>query len=122
MNEEVKNSCVSASDFVRVDRGMDSDVIARPSISYWKDVWRRLKTDKVAIICMVYLLIVIAMAVLAPLLSQYSYDSTNLSHLNEDRRQRTGSEQTRQEEICGRASGWAPGYPCSLDSAAPWCQ
>ncbi|MCR1842212.1 ABC transporter permease [Murimonas intestini] len=83
MNEEVKNSCVSASDFVRVDRGMDSDVIARPSISYWKDVWRRLKTDKVAIICMVYLLIVIAMAVLAPLLSQYSYDSTNLSHLNE---------------------------------------
>ena len=83
MNKEMKNSCVTSSDFVRVEHSMDSDVIARPSISYWKDVWRRLKTDKVAIICMVYLIIVIAMAVLAPMFCQYAYDSTDLSHLNE---------------------------------------
>ena len=83
MNEEINYNAISKADFKKTtaNRG-DSDAIVRPSISYWRNVVRRLKKNKVAVLTLAAILIVSLMAVFAPILSQYSYDTTNPANKN----------------------------------------
>ena len=76
-------SKVTENDFFRVTKeDMDSDIIVRPSESYWKSVFRKMITNKVAVLCFIYTVIVVGFAIFAPMLSNYSYDSTNLKEGN----------------------------------------
>jgi oligopeptide transport system permease protein len=45
--------------------------------SLWVDAWRRLKRNRAATVSMVLLTLIAAVAVLAPLLSQYSYETVD---------------------------------------------
>ena len=66
-----------------VDRSkLDTDQIVRPSVSYWAGVWRRLKQDKLAIFCALLLLVLILLAIFAPIFSPYQYDQTDLLSSN----------------------------------------
>ena len=60
-------SSLTEQDFVRLpaDRSL-ADAIVRPSVSYWRDVLRRIRSDKVAIVSLTFLVIIILMAVFAP--------------------------------------------------------
>ena len=55
------------------------DVIVRPSVSYWKDAWMRLKRDKFAIVSLIVIIVVVAGAILVPMISKYSYEANDLS-------------------------------------------
>ncbi len=55
----------------------DSDLISRPTISYWQDTWRRLKKNPIAIFGLVLLVVCIAMAIFAPILRGMDYISIN---------------------------------------------
>ncbi|MBM6975181.1 ABC transporter permease [Intestinimonas butyriciproducens] len=46
----------------------------RESVSYWKDAWRRLRRNKVAMVAMVIILLIALFAFVGPLLVPYSYD------------------------------------------------
>ena len=77
--EKVYADGISPSEFAPVDRSkLDTDQIVRPSVSYWKSVWRRIRQDKMAIFCTVLLLVLILMAIFAPVFSPYEYDRTSL--------------------------------------------
>ncbi len=56
--------------------------IAHPSLSYRKDVWRRLRLNKSASIGMIFLLFLAFFAICGPFLSNYSYYETNLALKN----------------------------------------
>lgn len=58
------------------------DEIVRPSITYWADSWRRLKTNKVAIFSIVILVALILMCLIAPIFSPFKYEVTNTSNIN----------------------------------------
>ena len=77
-------SSLTERDFVRLpaDRSL-ADAIVRPSVSYWRDVLRRIRSDKVAIVSLTFLVIIILMAVFAPILSPYGYETTDLLHTNQ---------------------------------------
>lgn len=76
-------SCVTAEDFVRINRGAkDSEMIVRPGLSYWANVLRKMKNNKAAIFCLIYIVIIVGLAVLAPMLSPYEYDQTSLTEAN----------------------------------------
>ena len=77
-------SSLTEQDFVRLpaDRSL-ADAIVRPSVSYWRDVLRRIRSDKVAIVSLTFLVIIILMAVFAPILSPYGYETTDLLHTNQ---------------------------------------
>lgn len=45
----------------------------RPSLTYWQDVWRRLKGNKVAMVSFGAIIIIFLIAIFGPLFSQYSY-------------------------------------------------
>ncbi|AFC32220.1 ABC transporter permease [Paenibacillus mucilaginosus] len=49
------------------------EVIVRPSLSYWKDAWRRLRKNKLAMLGLYTLLSLMVMAILAPFFSSYDY-------------------------------------------------
>lgn len=58
----------TARDFESIEATVHSEQIARPSLSYWQDAWRRLKTNRRAIISL-YIVILLALFTLAgPLL------------------------------------------------------
>ncbi|SHH26459.1 ABC transporter permease [Tepidibacter thalassicus] len=61
----------------------DSEKIARPSMTYWQDVWRRLKSNKVAMGSLVFLILLILLAVFGPMFSKYSYSDQNLMMANQ---------------------------------------
>ena len=44
---------------------LDADLVVRPNISYWKDAWRRLKKNPIAMGALFILLVIILMSVFA---------------------------------------------------------
>ncbi|WP_242973481.1 ABC transporter permease [Clostridium thermosuccinogenes] len=48
-------------------------VVMRESTTYWKDVWKKLKSNKVAIISLYVIILITLLAIVGPMLSPYSY-------------------------------------------------
>lgn len=67
--------------FVPADR-KKTDVITRPSVSYWRDVFRRITSDKVAVISFLIIMLITILAIAIPIFSSQSYETTNLLATN----------------------------------------
>lgn len=61
------------------DEKLDAEIL-RPSVSYWQDVWRRFKENKLAMIGLATVIIIILAAIFGPLLSPYSYSDQFLDY------------------------------------------
>jgi ABC-type dipeptide/oligopeptide/nickel transport systems, permease components len=48
--------------------------VMRPSISYWRDAWNRLKANKVATGALIVIILIILAAIIGPMISPYSYE------------------------------------------------
>ncbi len=55
----------------------EAEALKRPSLSYWKDAWRRFKKNKIAMGGAVLLVLIILFAIFAPILSPYTYDQND---------------------------------------------
>jgi oligopeptide transport system permease protein len=65
---------LEAGDFEVVGADIDQSMaMVRPSISYWKDAWRRLKQNRVAIACLIFLGLMGIGSVLMPILSPFTF-------------------------------------------------
>lgn len=51
---------------------------ARPSTSYWHDVWQRFKREKLALCGLIFLIFMGLAAIFGPMLSPYSYDGMDM--------------------------------------------
>ena len=51
--------------------------VMRPSVGYWKDAWKRLRANKVAMGSLIVILLVLLAAIIGPMLSPYAYDQIN---------------------------------------------
>lgn len=60
----------------------NSSKISRPSLTYAKDSWRRLKKNKLSMLGLIILSILLVMAIICPMLSKYSYSDQDLSMAN----------------------------------------
>lgn len=65
------------------DEERDLDEIDRPSISYWRNCWLRLKKDKLAMFGLAVIIVITLLAVFVPMLSPYTYDQTDFAHMLE---------------------------------------
>ncbi len=61
----------------------EAEKMARPQISYWQDAWRRLKTNKVAILSLIILSLIIIMSIIGPIISGYEYEEVDPKSLNQ---------------------------------------
>lgn len=74
---------ITEKDFIPLNNnGVMSDVIVRPSVSYWKDVFRRITSDCVAMISLAVILIITLLSIFAPMFGKYSYETTNMMSPN----------------------------------------
>lgn len=67
-------------------RGLNDEknhALVRPSMSFWQDVWRRLKINKIAMTGLVILLMLAIMAIIGPMIGGYSYNENNLTNINQ---------------------------------------
>lgn len=56
--------------------------VVRPSVSYWRGAWTRLKANKVALVSLIVIILVVFAAVFLPMMTSYTYDSTDLANIN----------------------------------------
>ena len=62
---------------------MSATVAAKPHKSLWNDAWRRLKKNRASIVSFYFILFVCAVAILAPWISPYSFETQNIDRLLE---------------------------------------
>ena len=75
---EFSNDC-----FEKVSRSeKNAEEIVRPSFTYWQDVWRRLKENKIAMIGLSVVIIITLLAIFGPIISPYDYYSQDLMKAN----------------------------------------
>ncbi len=60
----------------------EAEVIARPSTTYWQDVWRRLKANKVAMGSLVFIGVLILFAIFGPYFNEFTYSDQILTMKN----------------------------------------
>lgn len=59
-----------------------AEAIKRPSLSFWSDVWRRLKMNKVAMASMIFIVALLICAIVIPLVTHNDYFTTDLAGKN----------------------------------------
>ncbi len=55
-----------------------AEIVSRPSLSYWKDAWTRLRKNKLAMLGLIFLVLLTIMAILGPIFSPYEVNAQNL--------------------------------------------
>lgn len=60
----------------------EKEAVVRPSLSYWKDAWRRLKKNKLAMTGLVFLVLLAVMAIFGPIFSPHSVTQQDLPNQN----------------------------------------
>ena len=65
-----------------VDNFKEAEKISRPSISYWSDAWRRLKSNKLAMFGLIIIVLLLIMAIIGPYLSGFTYFEQDFSKKN----------------------------------------
>ncbi|HAH79315.1 MAG TPA: diguanylate cyclase [Ruminococcaceae bacterium] len=61
----------------------EMETISRPSISFWKDAFRRLRKSRVAIVCLVILALLVLGAVFLPMVSPFDFSRQNVAFSNQ---------------------------------------
>ncbi|HLR81367.1 MAG TPA: ABC transporter permease [Bacillota bacterium] len=56
----------------------ETEIVSRPSLSYWKDAWRRLVKNKMAMLGLIFLVLLAVMAILGPIISPYDVNRQDL--------------------------------------------
>lgn len=57
--------------------------ISRPSVTYWQDVWRRLRENKFAIGGLIIVVLMVLLVTIGPMISPYSYFEQNYGITNQ---------------------------------------
>lgn len=60
-----------------------AESVVRPSLSYWKDAWRRLRKNKLAMGGLIFLILLMLFAIFGPIFSPYSVTATDYPNQNQ---------------------------------------
>ena len=60
------------------DDDRQAESIARPSTSYWQDVWYRFRRDPLAVGGMIFIIFMALAAIFGPMISPYTYDGQDI--------------------------------------------
>lgn len=84
MKRERDSKTTSSSSEVRsewftwLEQEQTAETIFRPSLSYWRDAWQRLITNKLAMLGLIFLILLISFAILGPILSPFEVNRQDL--------------------------------------------
>lgn len=64
------------------DNYKEAEKIARPTISYWANVWRRLRSNKLAMVGLIFIVLLVIMAIIGPYINGYTYYEQDFTKKN----------------------------------------
>ncbi len=64
------------------ESAQDREAITRPSLTFWQDAIRRLVKNRVALLCLIIILILALMSIFAPVFSPFDFREQHYSHTN----------------------------------------
>lgn len=74
---------ISKDKFRKIDLDTSSgEIIARPVMGYWEDAWRRLKTNKVAMLAIVILATIMIMTIIGPYINGIKFSDIDPAKIN----------------------------------------
>lgn len=85
MEKDIENVNVKVTPemFKRIPRDdIEAEKIARPIITFWEDVWRRLKMNRAAMISIGIIVLLIVMVIIGPHLNGFSFKEQDASSRN----------------------------------------
>jgi ABC-type dipeptide/oligopeptide/nickel transport system permease subunit len=92
----------------------DANAPITRSPGYWATVWRRFRRDPVAVCALVVILLLVLVAIFAPLIAPHDpYRGMTLRRLRRPAPRAIRSAPTSSAATCSRASSSAPGCRCS---------
>ncbi|MDW7669289.1 MAG: ABC transporter permease [Bacillota bacterium] len=56
--------------------------ISRPSLTYWKDAWRRMKKNRVAFFSLILIILYIILALVGPYMNEFNHTQNNVQRMN----------------------------------------
>lgn len=69
--------------FKHVGKSLEKmDGISRPNLTFWQDVWRRLKKNRSAFIGLCILILYVLLAIFAPMFSKYDFKTQDVFNMN----------------------------------------
>lgn len=81
--KETMQQIFAADAFERLpDTQKGGDIIVRKQTSYWKDVWRTFRENKIAVASLIFLVAMIIMVIIGPMISPYDYKSNDYDSMN----------------------------------------
>lgn len=84
INTNIDQNKLSNEMFIRVGtKGLDAEKISKPSITFWSDVWRRFRKNKLALLGLVIITLVIFLVVAGPIIAQKNYQFIDTSIKNQ---------------------------------------
>lgn len=96
MTEEWNES----DDFKRIGtEGLSGEDIGEKSLTYWADVWRRFRENKLAIFGLILLAVIVVILFIGPVITGQNYQLIDASIKNQDQAVHTGSVLMIWEEI-----------------------
>lgn len=64
-------------------KGLDAEKISKPSITFWSDVWRRFRKNKLALVGLIIIAIVVFLVIVGPMIAQKNYQFIDTSIKNQ---------------------------------------
>lgn len=81
--EDRNNMIFSKDDFTIIGaKSSDAEAISRPSLSYWNDVWIRLKRNKLAMLGLFLIIFLVIFTIIGPYLNKYKFFQQDLPSKN----------------------------------------
>lgn len=81
MTEKMNNFPAGSFERITID-AKEAERISKPSLSFWKDAWLRIRKNKAAIVSIIILIFIILMSFVGPIISEHESDVQTITHAN----------------------------------------
>ena len=91
VSQEALSNTISAEEYAALDADLfdmnaasddNADKIVRESTTYWQDVWKRFRKDKLALMGMFVIIVMTIACILVPIFSPYTYSGMDFTAMN----------------------------------------
>ncbi len=81
MSQDLKKLPADSFDRIHVDSSQ-AERISKPSVSFWKDAWYRIRKNKAAIVSVFILVFIILMSLIGPYIGPHDAETQTITHAN----------------------------------------
>lgn len=79
---DINNLNMDAFEMIKENVGLNAEEILRPATTYWQDSWRRFKTNKLALLSLLFIIIATITSILIPMFWKYDLATIDFSKMN----------------------------------------